>query len=127
MNKILVIDDEYAIRLLYEEELSCEGYEVITSAGSDCLYDTIKQQQPDLIILDIRMKADNGLDVLMKIRNEFYNLPVILCSGYPYFKQNRKAIAADYFVDKRSDLRELKSKVKMAMQSNVRLQDAAAF
>lgn len=117
MNKILIADNEYAIRLLYEEELVYAGYEVVTVGDGRKILQVIEEQRPDLIVLDIKMGEINGLDILQDIRNTYYDLPVILCTAYSGFKYDPKAIAADYFVVKSSDLSELKLKIKMAIRT----------
>ncbi|MEE8300463.1 MAG: response regulator [Desulfatiglandales bacterium] len=119
MAKILVVDDEEHIRLLYSEELSEAGHDVITAADGSKLLERIDKEKPDLIILDIKMVDYNGLDLLQEIRNKFYNLPVILCTAYDTFKDDIKAIAADFYVIKSFDLTELKKKIVMALEANI--------
>jgi DNA-binding response OmpR family regulator len=123
MNKILVVDDEKPIRILYEEELTEEGYEVITKGDGTGLLHFIEEGRFDLVILDIRLPRHDGLDLLQDIRNTFYDLPVILCTAYPSFKHDLRSIAADHYVVKGSDMRELKLKVKMALESRPSLMD----
>ena len=119
MSKVLIVDDEKHIRLLYSEELEEEGYEVaLASDGSDIL-DRIKDEKPDVIVLDIKMVSSNGLDVLQEIRNAYYNLPVILCSAYGSYKVDIKSIAADAYVVKSSDLTELKNKIAQVLETRV--------
>src|SRR5208283_100184 len=110
MPKILVVDDEEHIRLLYSEELKEAGYEVITAESGYKLLETIEDEKPDLVILDIKMVDYNGLDILQDIRNHFYDLPVILSTAYDSFKEDMKSIAADFYVVKSYDLTELKQK-----------------
>ncbi len=117
MHKILIVDDDYAIRLLYQSELEDEGYSVTTSGSCLNLVDEIEHLKPDLILLDIRLGQINGLDILQEIRDRYYDMPVILCSAYPSFRYDIKAIAADYFVTKSIDLIELKFTIKMAFES----------
>jgi len=119
MNKILIVDDEEAILMLYHEELSNEGYEVVCTGDCKSLLDLIAEQRPDLVVLDIMMGEVNGLDILQEIRNLYYNLPVILCSAYPIYKYDMRFIAADYYVVKSFDLSELKLKVKMALEGRM--------
>ncbi|NVM24548.1 MAG: response regulator [Desulfobacterales bacterium] len=119
MAKILVVDDEEHIRLLYSEELSEAGYEVITAADGYKLTERIEKEKPDLVILDIKMVDYNGLDLLQEIRNKFYNLPVILCTAYDTFKEDIKSIAADFYVIKSFDLTELKNKIAMALEAEI--------
>jgi DNA-binding NtrC family response regulator len=119
MAKILIVDDEEHIRMLYQVELEDEGYEVITAADGHRLIERIERDKPDLIVLDIKMAGYNGLDLLQEIRNRFYNLPVILCSAYDSFKRDIKSIAADFYVVKSSDLTELKKTIVRALESTV--------
>jgi len=119
MKKILIVDDEEVIRMLYSEELEEEGYEVITADSGHGLIELVGREKPDLIILDIKMAEHDGLDLLQDIRKDFYNIPVILCSAYSSFKGDLKSIAADYYVVKSADLSELKQKVKKALEGYI--------
>ena len=117
MNKLLIVDDDVPIQILYADELTEEDYDVITTADGLGLLGLIEEAQPDLVVLDIRLGESNGLDLLQDIRNTYYELPVILCSAYSAFKYDLKSIAADYFVVKSSDFSELKVKIKMALEA----------
>ncbi len=118
MAKILIVDDEEHIRFLYSEELTEAGYEVATADSGHMLLERIEKEKPDLIVLDIKMVDYNGLDLLQDIRNNFYNLPVVLCTAYDTFKEDMKSIAADFYVIKSFDLTELKNKISMALEAN---------
>ena len=96
-----------------------EGYEVITAADGYKLLEKIESEKPDLVILDIKMAGYDGLDLLQKIRNRFYNLPIILCSAYDSFKGAIQSFAADFYVVKSSDLSELKKAISRALGSTV--------
>ena len=119
MAKILIVDDEEHIRFLYSEELSDEGYEVITHDSGAGLLELIEREKPDLVVLDIKMVDYNGLDLLQDIRNKYYDLPVILCTAYDTFKEDMKSIAADFYVIKSFDLTELKNRIKMALETSL--------
>ena len=119
MAKILIVDDEDNIRLFYSEELCDEGYEVITAKDGYRLVDRIRNDKPDVVILDIKMAGYNGLDLLQEIRREFYDLPVILCSAYSSFKDEFKSISANAYVVKSSDLTELKKKIKRSLEETI--------
>jgi CheY-like chemotaxis protein len=119
MPKVLIVDDEKHIRLLYAEELEEEGYEVALAPDGVNILKRIEKEKPDVIILDIKMVSSNGLDVLQEVRNKFYNLPVILCSAYGSYKVDIKSIAADAYVVKSSDLTELKKKIAQVLEASV--------
>jgi DNA-binding response OmpR family regulator len=115
--KILVVDDEKHIRMLYQEELESDGYTVATSAGEEDILDLIDREDPKVVILDIKLGANrSGLDLLQEIRSQDQDLPVILSTAYDSFQHDLKSIAADYYVVKSVDLSELKSKVDLAMK-----------
>ena len=116
MNKILVVDDNLAIRMLYTEELIEEGYEVVSHDGGKELMDVIQRETPDLLLLDIKLGEDSGLDLLQHIRKTYDGLPVILCTAYPDFKYDLKTIGADDCVLKSSDMSDLKLKVRLALE-----------
>lgn len=119
MKKILIVDDEEVIRMLYSEELEDDGYSVITADSGHGLIEKIERERPDLVILDIKMAEHDGLDLLQDIRRDFYDIPVILCSAYSSFKGDLKSIAADYYVVKSADLSELRQKIKMALEGHI--------
>jgi DNA-binding response OmpR family regulator len=119
MPKILIVDDEEGIRMLYSMELHDEGYDVVTLPDGKGLLTTIETESPDCIILDIKMRDYNGLDLLQEIRKKHYDMPVILNSAYSSFKVDLKAVAADYYVVKSSDLAELKEKLRVALEAKI--------
>ena len=119
MTKILIVDDEASIRMLYREEFQDEGYEVIEAEDGHKLTERIQKDQPDVIVLDIKMAAYDGLDLLQEIRQKFQDLPVIISSAYGAYKGDYKTLAADYYVVKSSDLSELKQKVRKALEGKV--------
>jgi DNA-binding response OmpR family regulator len=117
--KILVIDDEKHIRLLYKEELEDDGYDVATSDGEEPVLELLEREAPQVVILDIRLGPErSGLDLLQLIRTQGAHVPVILSTAYDTFQHDLKSIAADYYVVKSVDLSELKSKVRQALKAS---------
>ncbi len=119
MARILIVDDEASIRVLYREEFQDEGYEVIEAEDGHNLMERIEREKPDVVVLDIKMAAYDGLDLLQEIRQQYHDLPVIISSAYGAYKGDYKTLAADYYVVKSSDLSELKRKVKKALEGRV--------
>ena len=117
MAKIMIVDDEEHILLLYSEELKEQGYEVVTSNSGYRLAERIEHERPHLVILDIRMIDHDGLDLLQDIRSRFYDLPVILATAYDSYKEDSRTLAADYYVVKSFDLAELKAKIGRALEA----------
>jgi DNA-binding response OmpR family regulator len=78
---------------LIRDALATQGFDVISAAnGAECLA-TVELEQPDLIILDLKMPVLNGLDTLRLLRQGVAdeNLPVIMLSGRGHFADVRKA------------------------------------
>lgn len=67
--KILIIEDEFFIRDLYERYLTKNGYQVITAVDGEDGVNKAKSQAVDLILLDIMMPKKTGLEVLHELRN----------------------------------------------------------
>lgn len=112
MKKILLVDDEESIHLLYREEMEEEGYEVHSALSGEEALDKVKIINPDLVILDINMPGINGIDVLRQMKEMNPKLPVILSSAYQEFKQDLASWASDEYIVKSSNLDELKAAVK---------------
>lgn len=115
--KILVVDDELHIRMLYQEEFKSLGYEVVTSDGTEAILPVLEKEAPDLVILDIKLGQDkSGLDLLQEIRSKDQDIPVVLCTAYDSFQHDLKSIAADHYVVKSVDLTELVDKVEKLLK-----------
>ena len=111
MAKILIVDDDENICLLYEEELKDAGYEVgVAKNGKECI-DKIKSGTFDLIVMDIRMPEMDGLEALGKVIAQHKNIPIILNSAYSSYKDDFRSWGADAYIVKSSDLSELKDKI----------------
>lgn len=117
MNKILIVDDDETIRMLYADELEEEGYDVFTIGDCTEVMAVIGEKRPDLIVMETILGKYNSLDLLQDIRNEHHELPVILCTAYPAFKYDPKSVAADFYVVKSSSLKELKCRIKMVFRA----------
>ena len=81
MAHIQIIDDEPAVKNLFEKFLRDEGYSVSMAADGREGLRMMKNQKPDLLITDIMMPEMDGLEVLQQIRVDFPGLPVIAISG----------------------------------------------
>lgn len=115
--KILIVDHDESDRLFYADEFSEEGYDVMTAEDGSQILDVIRENFPDLVLLEARLDDYDGFELLHDFRNTYYNLPVILYSSYPTLRYDPRSIAADYYVDKKPDIRELKNKIRMAIET----------
>ena len=120
MAKILVVDDEGSIRFLYSQELADEGHEVLTAATALEAGEILQDQPVDLLVLDIKLKNESGIDLLQKLVKERHNLPVILCTAFSCYRDDFSAWLADGYVVKSSDLQELKDEIKRVLAKRSR-------
>ena len=111
-NRILVVDDEEGLRLLYKEELEEEGAEVELAASGEEALEKLEKNSIDLVLLDIKMPGMDGVEVLRRVKEKWKDLPVILCTAYPHYKHDFGTWASDAYVVKSSDLTELKQTVR---------------
>jgi DNA-binding response OmpR family regulator len=109
--KILLVEDEEGLRLLYGEELKAEGYEVIFASNGKEALRQLEADRPDLIILDIVMPVMDGMETLGQIMGRERKVPIIIHTSYPGYREDFMSWAADAYVAKSSDLRELKETV----------------
>ncbi|WP_437964839.1 response regulator [Sorangium sp. So ce260] len=80
--RVLVIDDEPAIRETLDTFLSWEGYEVATAESGEAAVKQAKEEQFDLAITDLRMPGMAGDETVAALKRLHPNLPVIVVTGY---------------------------------------------
>jgi DNA-binding response OmpR family regulator len=112
MKTILVADDDESLRMLLKEELTDEGYRVITAINAREALKIVEEETLDLVVLDIRMPGMSGLEALPRILGLKEGIPVILHSAYSQYKDSFMSWAADAYIVKSADFTELKQKIK---------------
>src|SRR3990170_6091271 len=68
--RVLVADDEAALRALIKTNLQFEGFETLTASNGQEALDVIRHEEPDVVLLDVMMPIMDGLDVLTELANE---------------------------------------------------------
>ncbi len=111
MKTILVVEDDKNQLFLYEQELSLEGYRIITAKDGLEAIKKVREQSPDLIVMDINMPKMNGIESMSKILSEQRKIPIIINTAYSIYKDNFMSWSADAYIIKSSDLSELKNKI----------------
>ena len=81
MKHILVIDDDANIRLILERFLEKQGFSVDSAEDGSIGLEKIEEKLPDLVVTDIMMPNTDGLEVVLSIRNNHPDTPVIAISG----------------------------------------------
>jgi two-component system alkaline phosphatase synthesis response regulator PhoP len=79
--RILLVDDDLAIRVLYTRVLAAAGFEVQTAHHGREGLELIPDFQPDLIILDLVMPEQEGIETILKLQQGNYALPILAISG----------------------------------------------
>ncbi|MGI6657666.1 MAG: response regulator [Desulfobulbus sp.] len=110
--RILLVDDDEGIQLLYREELEDEGYLVDSARNGIEGLKQFRDNPPDLVVLDINMPEMNGIEVLRQMKAERDSVPVILSSAYHEYKQDLGSWASDAYVVKSVNTDELKSTIR---------------
>ena len=116
MPKLLVVDDETYIRMLYKKEFEGDGYEVAVAANFKEALQIMAAGRPDIVILDIELGDENGLNLLNRLRHEYRDCGVILNSAYSTYKSDFQSWLADAYIMKSSDLNPLKKQVKSLLE-----------
>jgi DNA-binding response OmpR family regulator len=113
--RILLVEDERPLCLLYEEELSREGYDVTAVTDAETALARLTEGAFDLIITDIRMPGKNGIELITQIMGLRKDIPIIINSAYQSYKEDFMTWAADAYVVKSSSLDELKAKIRQLL------------
>ncbi len=91
--KVLVIDDEELIRLLFEETLGKLGYKVVIAKNGSEGLELIKQRDFDLLFLDLKIPGMDGAEIFRQVKTIKPNLPVVIITGYPNSDMMNRALA----------------------------------
>lgn len=116
MPRIMVIEDEKNLRLLYRLDLEKDGHEVITARTAEECLERIDQVSPDLVVMDIRMPGMNGIEAMGRIMDRYPKIPVVLNTAYSSYKENFLSWTAAAYVVKSSDTGELRSTILQILE-----------
>ncbi|MFQ5707219.1 MAG: response regulator [bacterium] len=111
MKTILVVDDEINLRKLYQQELEEEEYRVIPASNGQEAIQKFKTEDVNLVVLDIKLEQENGLDILRKMMSFNRDAKVIINTAYSTYKSDFATWSADAYLVKSSDLDELKTTI----------------
>ncbi len=116
MAKILCVDDDLSLLRLYYDELSEEGYEVVLAKDGKEAISKFDKLKPDLVVMDIRMPVMDGIEALTALLGKDRQIPVILNTAYPQYRENFMTWGAEAYVLKSGDLMELKQKIREILE-----------
>lgn len=107
---ILVVDDRVGIRRLLQEVLQGAGYKVLTAAGGSEAMEITRENDVDMVLLDMKMSGMDGLETLTRLKKESPHLIILIMTAYEeleVLKEAKRRGAAGY-ISKPFDIEELK-------------------
>lgn len=123
MVKILIVDDELFVRDMMADMIKPAGYDVIVAENGAEAFDVCKKESIDLIITDIVMPEKNGIDLIMNVKKEYPEIPIIAVSGgggitgrYDYL-EIAKLVGANNILKKPFKIEELRTAVSDAIEN----------
>lgn len=119
--KILVIDDETTMLETLSSFFGSRGYQLMTATSAEVALKLIKEEQPSLALIDIKLPGMNGIELLRIIKKDYPNVKTFVVTAYD--EENKKAVealGADAFFAKPIGLDQLKKKVIEVLASSER-------
>lgn len=118
MTKILIIEDEESILMALQDDLTLEGFAVITASDGETGFSKARDGNLDLIILDIMLPLMNGFDVCKKLREIGITTPILMLTarGQEVDRVLGLELGADDYVTKPFSPRELTARIKAILR-----------
>jgi two-component system response regulator (stage 0 sporulation protein F) len=117
MSTILVVEQEESLRRLYERELAREGDIVLTSENEVDALRELERKRPDVVVLDVGPPPSGDLSAVERMLALDRTIPIVLNTTCRSYADDALAWAVDAYVDKSSDVSELRSKVWELLRS----------
>lgn len=126
--RILVVDDEPAVRRFLRTSLGPQGYELFEAENGLAAIEGIRHHRPDVVLLDLGLPDLEGTEVTRLVR-EWSQLPIIILSVRDQEAQKVAALdaGADDFLTKPFGLSELLARIRVALRRSARTQDEPVF
>lgn len=113
-SKILIVDDQYGIRILLTEILQTEGYETCEAANGMQALSMLEKENPGLVLLDMKIPGMDGLEILKRIKKQNTGAKVMIMTAYGELDMIKEAMdhgAITHF-SKPFDIDELLGSIK---------------
>lgn len=119
MEKVLIVDDQFGIRILLNEILEKEGYRTFQAAnGPEAL--SLLKEEPDLVLLDMKIPGMDGIEILRKMKEEESEIKVIIMTAYGELGmiQEAESLGALTHITKPFDIQDIRNLVKEHIKAN---------
>ncbi|MCH1626202.1 response regulator [Ferdinandcohnia quinoae] len=112
--KILIVDDQYGIRILLNEVFQKEGYKTFQAANGVQAIDIVNKHSPDLVLLDMKIPGMDGIEILKRLKKIDKNIQVIIMTAYGELDmiQEAKELGAITHFAKPFDIDEIREAVR---------------
>ncbi|MCW9709172.1 response regulator transcription factor [Fodinibius salsisoli] len=116
--KIVIVEDEPSLVFTLEDTLENEGYEVFVAKKGDKAVEIVKNENPDLMILDLMLPGMSGYDVCKKVRSMNYTFPIIMLTArdQEIDKVTGLNIGADDYMTKPFGVKELLARIQARLR-----------
>ncbi|QCB28034.1 Response regulator MprA [Corynebacterium endometrii] len=116
--KILVVDDEHAVRESLRRSLAFNGFDVILAGDGEEACECVRRENPELVILDIRMPKMDGFEVCRTLRGEGWDRPILILSARAGVSDRVAGLdaGADDYLPKPFALEELLARVRALLR-----------
>jgi two-component system response regulator (stage 0 sporulation protein F) len=117
--KVLIVDDQYGIRVLLYEVFGKEGYQTFQASNGKSALEIVREQSPDLVLLDMKIPGMDGLEILKHIKKMDPSIKVIMMTAYGELDMIKEAtdLGALTHFTKPFDIDELRSAVNTQLVS----------
>jgi two-component system phosphate regulon response regulator OmpR len=118
LRRLIVVDDEPALREMIAEYLSKHGFEVLTADGGKALDDHLARGRADLVLLDVNLGPEDGFAIARRLRASQPDLPIIMVTAMDEVVDRVVGLelGADDYVTKPFDLRELRARIRTVLR-----------